>query len=529
MLYDPVSNVLVYDLKDPQAIVSAIPDARRLVNGYVGVPATLPNLQILALKGLPVIPPMNADYDWPGPFKPFEAQRITANFLSVHPRAFVLSDMGTGKTLAALWAADFLMQHYEPGKCRFIIVSPLSTLRRVWADAIFQSFLGRRTCVVLHGDARRRERLLEEPADFYIINHDGIGVGAQVNRKIELRGFAAALHDRKDIIGAIIDESSAYRDPSTRRHRIARALIGQRDYLWLMTGTPTPNGPLDAYGQAKLVNNAYGETQTGYKMRVMQNLGFFKWVPKPGASEEAKKLLSPAVRFAIEDCVDLPECTVQRREAEMSAEQEKMVKEMKRDLRLQIKDGKHITAVNEGVLRWKLLQIVCGAIYDGDKESHFIDCTPRLKVLREVIEQANEKIIIFAPLTSVVTMLFRELTKDGLSCEIVNGSVSSNKRSEIFRQFQSSNLPPRIIVADPGTMSHGLTLTAATMVVWYAPTDKTEVYLQANKRIHRPGQTKTTAIVQIAGSSIEREIYKRLEANESMQGVVLKLAEGDRT
>lgn len=85
-----------------------------------------------------------------------------------------------------------------------------------------------------------------------------------------------------------------------------------------------------------------------------------------------------------------------------------------------------------------------------------------------------------------------------------------------------------MIVADPGTMSHGLTLTAATTIVWYAPTDKTETYLQANKRIHRPGQTARTTIVQIAASPIEREIYKRLESNASMQGVILKLAEGER-
>jgi SNF2 family DNA or RNA helicase len=520
MLYDKATNVVAYEAINRDLVSQACPDYKD-VGPYVAVKATLPNLQALTMRGLVVPEPM-AGYDWPGPFDPFHAQRVTANFLALNPRSFCLSDMGTGKTMAALWAADYVMSQYPKGQCRALIVSPLSTLRRVWSDAIFQTMLGRRKCVVLHGDAKKRDKLLAEDVDFYIINHDGVGVGASVNRQVQLTGMAKQLAEREDIKMVIVDECSAYRDPSTRRHRIARALIQPRPYLWMMTGTPTPNGPLDAYGQAKLINNSYGETLTSYKMRVMQQISQFKWIPKPGAYENAKKLLSPAVRFAIEDCVDLPECTVQRRDAELSPDQSKAMAEMKKFLRLQIK-GNNITAVNEGVLRWKLLQIACGAIYGEEREIHTLDAAPRLSVLREVVEQCKDKIIIFAPLTSVVTMLHKELSKD-YSCAVVNGQVPYKDRSEIFRKFQSEE-HPRIIVADPGTMSHGLTLTAATAIVWFAPTDKTEVYLQANKRIHRPGQVKTTTVVQIAGSAIEREIYRRLESNESMQGVVLKLAE----
>jgi SNF2 family DNA or RNA helicase len=68
-----------------------------------------------------------------------------------------------------------------------------------------------------------------------------------------------------------------------------------------------------------------------------------------------------------------------------------------------------------------------------------------------------------------------------------------------------------------------LTLTAASTVIWYGTTDKTEIYLQANKRIDRPGQTKNTTIIQLASTDVEREIYRRLERNESLQGVILKL------
>lgn len=509
MWFDARRNVVVYDTPGDDRIISSVPDAVRLHNGYVAAPATLYNLQLLRYLGFPTIQPMDIDYDWPGRYTPFHAQRVTANFLAVHPRAFVLNDMGTGKTLSALWAADFVMRSNLGARC--LVVAPLSTLERVWADAIFQNLLGRRRCVVLHGSAAKRRELLATVADFYIVNYDGLEV------------LAKELALRTDIRIAVVDEASAYRNRTTERHRLARKLLSPMDYLWLMTGTPTPNGPTDAYGMAKLVNNCFGEGWQSYHDRVMQKISLYKWVPKAGAHAEAHKLLQPSVRFAIADCVDLPPCTVQSRDVELSPAQSTAYKAMKKDLQIMAAKGP-ITAQNEAVLRLKLLQISCGAIYGADREIHHVDAAPRLKALREIMEQCNEKIIVFAPFTSVVHMLHRELKKD-YSVEVINGEVSAKQRNEIFSKFMDSE-HPRVLVADPGTMSHGLTLTAASAIIWYAPTDRTETYLQANKRIDRPGQTKATTIVQLAATPVEREIYRRLEANETMQGLVLQLAKG---
>jgi len=509
MWFDTNRNVVVYDTPGDDRIISSVPDAVRLHNGFVACPASLYNLQLLRYLGFDTPQPMDANYDWPGRYVPFNAQRVTANFLAVHPRAFVLNDMGTGKTLAALWAADFVMRG-NPG-IRCLVVAPLSTLERVWADAIFQNLLGRRTVVVLHGSAAKRRELLTTPADFYVVNYDGVEV------------LQKELGARTDIRIAIIDEASAYRNRTTERHRIARRLLASKDYLWLMTGTPTPNGPTDAYGMAKLVNNAFGEGWQSYHDRVMTKISLYKWVPKIGAHAEAHKLLQPAVRFAISDCIDLPPCTVQARDVELSPDQAKAYKEMKKNLQIMAAKGP-ITAANEAVLRLKLLQISCGAIYDIDREIHHVDAAPRLKALKELMEQCREKIIIFAPFTSVVHMLSRELRKT-FSVEVINGEVPAKQRNDIFSRFMDSE-HPRVLVADPGTMSHGLTLTAASAIIWYAPTDRTETYLQANKRIDRPGQTKATTIVQLAATPVEREIYRRLEANEGLQGLVLAMAKG---
>jgi SNF2 family DNA or RNA helicase len=239
-----------------------------------------------------------------------------------------------------------------------------------------------------------------------------------------------------------------------------------------------------------------------------------------------KKLLSPAVRFAIEDCVDLPPTTTQTREVALSAEQDKAMKDLKKNLQLQLSQGV-ISAANEAVLRLKLIQIACGAVYDSSHVAHYLDATPRLNELLEVIEESARKTIIFAPLTSVVELLHTKLTKmTKHKVSLIHGGVTSNARAQIFQDFQDGGAgSAHLLVADAGTMSHGLTLTAATTICWYGPSERTEVYLQANKRIARPGQQFPTTIVQLASTPTEREIYKRLANNENMQGVMLKLAE----
>ena len=527
MIYDAATKTVVYDSPPPE-FLAGVAGAKALYNGFVAAPASIDNLQMCVRLGLPVPPLIAYNYDWPRHLrlhpKPFRAQLLTANFLTLNPRAFVLSDMGTGKTLAALWAADFVMRQHPPGECRCLIVSKISAFDDVWRNTIFTDFLGKRDCVILHGSEKKRLRLLQEQHDFYIINHDGLGVGAVSGRRkgVALDGFAKALSERSDIRITIVDECSEYKHAGTRKNHVARAVFGAKPYVWMMTGTPTASGPVDAYGQALLVNRAWGETLTGYRSRVMQQISPFKWVPKRGAAQEAAKMLSPSIRFSITDCQDLPPCTVQRRSAPLTSEQAKAMERLKRDCQLQLSGAKTIAVANEGVLRWKLLQIASGAVYDGDHFAHHMDIAPRLKVLEEVIAEAASKFIIFAPLTSTVKMLYDKLSVTH-SCAVIDGGVSPKERSRIFQDFQTTDKPQGII-AHPKTLAHSVTLTEADLIVWWAPIDNTELYLQGNKRIDRPGQKRSTRIVQIVGSPIEAEIYRRLESNETMQGLILKWA-----
>ena len=110
-------------------------------------------------------------YDWPGMYKPFEHQKTTAAFLSLHQRAYCLSDMGTGKTMSVIWAADYLMEKRYIS--RALIICPLSIMDSAWRNDIFKTAMHRRVDIA-HGGREKRVKVLESDAEFVIINYDGI-------------------------------------------------------------------------------------------------------------------------------------------------------------------------------------------------------------------------------------------------------------------------------------------------------------------------------------------------------------------
>ena len=531
--HDRARNLLVYRntsqfLTDQVRL--AIPEAREINGHYLAVPRNLHTSQVLRHFNYPVPPVLtDSNYAWPrhpSISKPYESQKLTTNFMILHPRCFVLSDMGVGKTLSTLWAADAVMRMHKTGTCRALIVCPLSIMQRVWSDGIFKNFLGNRTCRILYGDSAVRLKALATDSDFYIINFDGVGIGAHTRKRFELDGFSKELAERSDIRIAIVDEASAYKDSTTKRHRIARLVFGKKDYLWLLTGTPTPNAPTDAYGLAKLVNNAMGKSNQSFRMETMYQIqpNSFKWLPRKDGYDKARALLKPSIRFEISDVWDGPELTTQQREVELTAEQKKLMLDLKKDFVVTVKSGAAISAVNEAAARIKFVQISLGAIYDQNHKVHAIDAKPRYAELEDVLEQAPGKSLIFCPLTSVINIIYKNINKRW-NTAIVNGEVTQNQRSEIFRDFQDGDL--RVIIADPGTMAHGLDLYAARSVIWFGVTEKPELYAQANARAHRPGQKFPVTVVQLVSNPLEREIFRRLENNLALQGALLDLVKAN--
>lgn len=473
----------------------------------ITVPHTLWNSRMLTRMNFQVPSPIAYQYDWPGRYTPKHHQIETAAFLTLHQRGFVLNSIGTGKTLSALWAADYLMKLGEVQ--RAVIVSPLSTLERVWGDEIFNHF-PHRTFEVLHASANKRRELLNKKADFYIINHDGLQI------------IVDQLMQRPDINLLIGDEFAVYRNARTTRYEILKAYTDKMNgslLVWGMTATPTPNEPSDAWAQCRIIEpSRVPKYYKRFKESVMQQVSTYTWVPRDNATDTVKAAMQPAIRFTRDECLDLPPTIYQNHSVELTPDQRKVYNQMAEKLYIQVGEGE-VTAMNEAIKLNKLVQIACGAVYNNDGGTIHFESGPRLRLLVELIEQAGEKVIVFAPLIGVLHKLREEVGKHW-SCACIEGSVSKDARSKIFSDFQKKP-DPHVLIAHPRTMSHGLTLTEATTIIWYAPYSSAEIYEQANGRIAREGQTKTTNIIHVSATPIERRMYSRLANKQKLQGLLL--------
>jgi hypothetical protein len=195
MLVHQQTQSLLLNVADPLAIREVLPNSRLLnhPNYNIAIHHTLEAAKVLRNMGCDAPAPIRFQYRWPGKFKPYSHQVVMSEFLTLHRRALNLSEMGTMKTNAALWAADWLM---ETGRIhKVLILSPLSTLERVWQTDLFDTLM-HRTCTIVHGSKAKRESALEADVDFYIMNHDGLGTEA-----------TDAIFRRPDIDLIIVDEA----------------------------------------------------------------------------------------------------------------------------------------------------------------------------------------------------------------------------------------------------------------------------------------------------------------------------------
>jgi SNF2 family DNA or RNA helicase len=391
---------------------------------------------------------------------------------------------------------------------RVLVVCPLSIMQAAWQADLFK-FAVHRTVDVAYGERNKRKAIINGLADFVIINYDGVKI---VEDEIINGGF--------DLI--IIDEANAYKNSRTERFKVMRKIVSHDKWLWMMTGTPAAQSPLDAYGLAKLCIPARAPTlYSTYRDMVMYQLTRFKWIPKPNAVAAVHELLQPAIRFEKKDCLDLPDVTHTSRFAPMSAQQLKYYKQLKKDMLIEAA-GEEISAVNAAANLNKLLQIACGAVYTDTKNVIEFDVSDRLNAVTEVINEASHKVLIFVPFTHTLVMLKEYLTKQGITAEIINGNVSVTKRTDIFKRFQE-DVDPRVLLIQPQAAAHGVTLTAANVVIWYAPVTSSETYLQANARVHRQGQKNPVTVVHIEGSPVEASLYKMLQQKLDLHSQIIDL------
>lgn len=509
MLIHPETRSIVLAAKDPAAVQRAIKASRPLAHPKYNLTIKHTETSTITLRrlGYPAPAPISVHYDWPGKYTPFNHQRAMAEFMTLHPRAFNLSEMGVGKTASTLWAADYLI---ETGAIRkVLILSPLSTMERVWANDIFDVLM-HRSCVTAYGTRDQRLRALGQDVDFYIMNHEGVTISA----------VESALRQHPDIDLIVVDEAGMFRNAQTKKYKALRRVVGDRR-LWLLTGTPCPNAPTDAWALARLVNphgvpQYYGQ----FKRQTMVQLSQYKWDARPDAYVTAFKAMQPAVRFKKRDCLDLPPVTTTDRTADLTKKQVSAVETMRKTMQAEAQLVQ-ITAANAADKINKVRQILCGVVKDTETEEYItLPHNPRTNVLKECIEEANAKVIVVVPFKGIIESLASEL--EDYSVALLNGDVPAKRRNEIIRQFKHE-ADPHVLLCHPKVMSHGLNLTEADTLIFYAPIYSNDEFQQVTERFNRAGQTRKMTIIRMGTHPVEWKIYNMVDKKRSTQDNILDL------
>lgn len=455
-----------------------------------------------------------ADYAWPAfqGRKPFLHQKHTVRFVLKHKSCLVLNDMGTGKTLAVIWAADILLTAKRIRKV--LVIGPLSTMKSVWLNELFLNVPHRRA-VIAHGDRPKRVQAIKSFVDFVIINHDGIKV---VEDEIIAQQF--------DVI--IIDELTAFKSHSSERSKCMKRIADDAHRrgagVWGMTGELTPNSPIEAFFPCKIVvpHNQFLPKYFGqFRDACMTQVNEMLWVPKPEAPQIVAMCAQPAIRFTRDQCLDLPDTMYQTLEVPITDEQRMYYEKMRKESLMETESGT-VTAKNSAILLNKLLQISAGAVKNNDGNVIEIGCKDRLDQLIEIFnETPQKKLVVFATYRATIEMLMRELGRRGILAACIHGDVAQNIRGNHIENFQKG--PLQVLVLQPQSSAHGITLTAASTIVWFSLIPSNELFQQGNARIVRAGQTRKTMIYMFASTKAEKHVAKILENKGDMSQEVQRL------
>lgn len=497
------------------AVENMFPDTRLVTlegKSFHLVPHQPAECFLLRNMGYTVPAPILTHYDWPGQFKPFDAQMQTAGLLTMNKRAYVLNSMGTGKTSAALWAWDYLYSAGLTGK--LLVVAPLSTLRFTWDREVLQTLPHRKTTVAWHASrAKRSERLHDPDADIIIINHDGAKL---LHDEIE------ALMKAGVITTLVLDELAVYRNGKAMRTKLMKGLAAACDWVWGMTGSPMPRSPEDVWAQCQIITpHTVPKFASHWRDKVMTRITQFKYLPKPGAVEVAYSVMQPAVRFTMDDVQELPEFVSRTVDIPLGPKQTKVYKALTAACHAAI-DKHEITAANAGAVMMKLLQVATGWVYDKDRNTVPLDGHARLSALIDAVGATDQKLLVFTPFIHSMRGISDALNKEGIEHARVHGGTPINQRSTIFNEFQNTS-QYKVLLAHPQCLAHGVTLTAASVIVWYAPVTSLEIYEQANARIRRVGQKHKQLFLHFQSTPVEKRIYKLLQDHQQVQNSFLEM------
>jgi len=422
---------------------------------------------------------------------PYAHQKTTTDFITNIKTCLITSDPGTGKTRAVLDAHAIL-----GGKT--LVLAPLSILEAAWGEDI-NKFQPEIKYGVAY--AKNRKQVFEDDENEMVITN------------FEAVNFLSKnTHYCEQFDTIVIDEFTAFKNREAKRSKNLKKIISYFTNRIAMSGTPNSNTILDIWHPALLIDDGKRLGTRFYAFRhqvcTPKFNGFAnEWIDKPGIEEAvADKLSDISIRFALSDCIDLPDNIVRTVNTKLTPNIQKQYKTLADESVLYTKSGT-VNAVNAAARVKKLLQLVTGAVYDEDGVVQFVH-QERYDIVMTLVNQRAHSLVAFN-WKHERDALVELANKEGITYDVIDGTVPAERRKDIVARYQAGQI--KVLFCHPQSASHGLTLTRASTVIWCSPTYNAEHYQQFNQRIYRAGQTQKTETILIqARGTWEPEVYKKL-------------------
>ncbi|MFZ7648305.1 SNF2-related protein [Staphylococcus saprophyticus] len=448
-------------------------------------------------------------------FKPYDYQAYAIDKIIDNKRFGLFLDMGLGKTVSTLTAIEQLKFDYLDVD-KVLVIAPKRVAEDTWAQEVEKwTHLSHLDVSLVLGTPKQREQALDRNADIYVTNKE--------NTKWICERF------KKDwpFDMVVIDELSTFKNSDSQRFKILKKKWPLFDRFVGLTGTPAPKNIMDLWAQIYLIDG--GERLGKFKTHFRQRYFYpthkvaehtFNWELKDGAKDEIYKMISDVtVSMESKDYLEMPERVDTVKEAKLSKKERALYDELEQNMVIEndIDDDKDIVALNSASLSNKLLQMSNGAVYADDGSiTHIHD--KKLELLDEIIEESQGQ--------PILVMYNYKHDKERL---LERYSFAETLDSDDYME-RWNNGEIQMLITHPASAGHGLNLQyGGSIMVWFGLTWNLEYYEQANARLYRQGQKKTTIIHHLlTENSIDQKVYeslknKKLGQTELMNAVKARL------
>jgi len=429
-------------------------------------------------------------------------QNRAVDFILNERRCGLFIGMGLGKTTTTLTAISDMLDGFTAR--RVLVIAPLRVANSVWAQETRRwAHLNHLAVSVCTGSDKARRAALCVDADIYVINREN------VPWLVENYGSAW------DFDVVVIDESSSFKNASSKRFKALRKMLPHIESIILLTGTPSPNGLLDLWSQMYLVDygERLGRTLTGYKTRFFETDYFGrKFELRNGSAEKIHSLVSDKViHMSADDYLDMP-ARIDLAETVDLGKALLGYKEFERTMLAELDDGKEVEASTAAVLANKLMQYANGALYTDAHGSWSETHAQKLDALADIVEDnPGENMLVAYNYKSDLERLLKRFPQ----------AKTLDKNQSTIDDWNKGKIP--MLLAHPASAGHGLNLQdGGALCVWFGLNWSLELYQQFNARLHRQGQKRPVRIVHIvADNTIDARVLAVLKNKDATQSSLL--------